>query len=80
MAVGAVSGRTNGAGRAKPDATPAALVDDERTRRFHEAASPHLNDVYTLACYLMRNLDDAEDFRSAISGVYVISTATAAQP
>jgi RNA polymerase sigma-70 factor, ECF subfamily len=61
MVVGAVSGRTNGVGRAKPDATPAALIDDERTRRFHEAASPHLNDVYTLACYLMRNLDDAED-------------------
>ena len=29
--------------------------------RFHEAALPHLNDLYTLARYLMRNPDDAED-------------------
>jgi RNA polymerase sigma-70 factor (ECF subfamily) len=32
-----------------------------RARRFHDAASPYLNDVYTLAWYLMRNQDDAED-------------------
>jgi len=35
--------------------------DPERTRRFREAALPHLDDVYTLARYLMRNTTDAED-------------------
>ena len=29
--------------------------DPERTRRFREAALPHLDEVYTLARYLMRN-------------------------
>ena len=61
MAVEAVSGRTNGAGRAKPEAALPAPIDGDRTRRFHDAALPHLNDVYTLARYLMRNPDDAED-------------------
>jgi RNA polymerase sigma factor (sigma-70 family) len=35
--------------------------DAERTRRFREAALPHLDDVFTLAHYLMRNATDAED-------------------
>jgi RNA polymerase sigma-70 factor (ECF subfamily) len=35
--------------------------DAERTRRFREAALPHLDDVFTLAHYLMRNTADAED-------------------
>jgi RNA polymerase sigma-70 factor (ECF subfamily) len=35
--------------------------DAERTRRFREAALPHLDDVYTLARYLMRDAADAED-------------------
>jgi RNA polymerase sigma-70 factor (ECF subfamily) len=35
--------------------------DAERTRRFREAALPHLDDVFTLARYLMRDGADAED-------------------
>ncbi|MGJ4949238.1 sigma-70 family RNA polymerase sigma factor [Bradyrhizobium sp. HKCCYLS20291] len=35
--------------------------DPERARRFREAALPHLDDVYTLARYLLRNPADAED-------------------
>jgi RNA polymerase sigma-70 factor, ECF subfamily len=38
-----------------------AVTEQERMRRFHDAALPHLDDVYTLARYLMRNTDDAED-------------------
>jgi RNA polymerase sigma-70 factor, ECF subfamily len=34
---------------------------DERARRFSDAALPHLDDVFTLARYLMRNAADAED-------------------
>jgi RNA polymerase sigma-70 factor (ECF subfamily) len=35
--------------------------DPERARRFRDAALPHLDDVYTLARYLLRNPSDAED-------------------
>jgi RNA polymerase sigma-70 factor (ECF subfamily) len=37
--------------------------DDEqaKARRFREAALPHLDDVFTLARYLMRNSADADD-------------------
>jgi RNA polymerase sigma-70 factor (ECF subfamily) len=35
--------------------------DADRSRRFREAALPHLDDVYTLARYLMRDAVDAED-------------------
>jgi RNA polymerase sigma-70 factor, ECF subfamily len=35
--------------------------DAERARRFREAALPHLDDVYTLARYLLRDASDAED-------------------
>ena len=38
-----------------------AVAEQERVRRFHDAALPHLDEVYTLARYLMRNTDDAED-------------------
>jgi RNA polymerase sigma-70 factor, ECF subfamily len=34
---------------------------DDQARRFRDAALPHLDDVYTLARYLMRNAADAED-------------------
>jgi RNA polymerase sigma-70 factor (ECF subfamily) len=35
--------------------------DPERIRRFRDAALPHLDDVYTLARYLLRNGADADD-------------------
>jgi RNA polymerase sigma factor (sigma-70 family) len=35
--------------------------DPDRARRFRDAALPHLDDVFTLARYLMRNSPDAED-------------------
>ncbi|UFZ08300.1 sigma-70 family RNA polymerase sigma factor [Bradyrhizobium ontarionense] len=35
--------------------------DPDKARRFREAALPHLDDVYTLARYLLRNPADAED-------------------
>jgi RNA polymerase sigma-70 factor, ECF subfamily len=38
-----------------------ADAEQERMRRFRDAALPHMDDVYTLARYLMRNATDAED-------------------
>jgi RNA polymerase sigma-70 factor (ECF subfamily) len=38
-----------------------ATGEQERARRFRDAALPYLDDVYTLARYLMRNPADAED-------------------
>src|SRR5271167_2814262 len=38
-----------------------AVAEPERMRTFQAAALPHLDDVYTLARYLMRNTQDAED-------------------
>jgi RNA polymerase sigma-70 factor (ECF subfamily) len=35
--------------------------DAEKARRFRDAALPHLDDVYTLARYLMRDDADAQD-------------------
>jgi RNA polymerase sigma factor (sigma-70 family) len=35
--------------------------DSAKAQRFREAALPHLDDVYTLARYLLRNADDADD-------------------
>jgi RNA polymerase sigma-70 factor, ECF subfamily len=37
------------------------LEDPGRARRFHEQALPHLDEVYTLARYLLRNRADADD-------------------
>jgi RNA polymerase sigma-70 factor, ECF subfamily len=39
----------------------AANDDPERARRFRDATLPHLDDVYTLARYLLREPADAED-------------------
>jgi RNA polymerase sigma-70 factor (ECF subfamily) len=38
-----------------------ASGDPEKTRRFRDAALPHLDAVYTLARYLLRDSADAED-------------------
>ncbi|HXQ84480.1 MAG TPA: sigma-70 family RNA polymerase sigma factor [Xanthobacteraceae bacterium] len=38
-----------------------AHAEHERARRFRDAALPYLDDVFTLARYLMRNAADAED-------------------
>jgi RNA polymerase sigma-70 factor (ECF subfamily) len=35
--------------------------NDDKTERFKALALPHLDDVYTLARYLMRNASDADD-------------------
>jgi RNA polymerase sigma factor (sigma-70 family) len=35
--------------------------EQDKARRFREAALPHLDDVFALARYLMRNAADAED-------------------
>jgi RNA polymerase sigma-70 factor, ECF subfamily len=42
-------------------ATMSADGDADQARRFRDAALPHLDDVYTLARYLMREPADAED-------------------
>jgi len=49
--------------KAEPGAMPvnAANDDPEKKRRFRDAALPHLDDVYTLARYLLRDPTDAED-------------------
>jgi RNA polymerase sigma-70 factor (ECF subfamily) len=39
----------------------AGVDDDDKARRFRDAALPHLDDVYTLARYMLRNATDAED-------------------
>src|ERR1039458_8582356 len=63
-------GRWSKAGRAStcsnqagPTTMPvnAANDDPDKARRFRDAALPYLDDVYTLARYLLRNADDAED-------------------
>lgn len=38
-----------------------ADAEHDRARRFRDAALPHLDDVFTLARYLLRNVADAED-------------------
>jgi RNA polymerase sigma-70 factor, ECF subfamily len=36
-------------------------ADADKARRFRDAALPHLDDVYTLAGYLLRSPADADD-------------------
>lgn len=50
------SGRVRDARAMKGD-----VHDPERARRFRDAALPHLDEVYTLARYLLRNSADADD-------------------
>jgi RNA polymerase sigma-70 factor, ECF subfamily len=38
-----------------------ASDDEEKARRFRDAALPYLDDAYTLARFLMRNAADADD-------------------
>jgi RNA polymerase sigma-70 factor (ECF subfamily) len=57
--------RVDGSGRhpgvaEHPMADPVEQEHD-RVRRFRDAALPHLDDVFTLARYLMHNAADAED-------------------
>src|ERR1700690_2566999 len=49
--------------KAEPGTMPvkAANDDPDRARRFRDAALPCLDDVYTLARYLLRDAGDAED-------------------
>src|SRR4051812_22582759 len=53
------------AGRRRSSGTRSAMAGDmhdpERARRFRDAALPHLDEVYTLARYLLRNAADADD-------------------
>jgi RNA polymerase sigma-70 factor (ECF subfamily) len=63
-------GRPIEAGRAlafSPTTGPRAMPfnssgeDHDKAQRFRDAALPYLDDVYTLARYLLRNAEDAED-------------------
>jgi RNA polymerase sigma-70 factor (ECF subfamily) len=53
------------AGRRRSSGTRGAMAGDmhdpERARRFRDAALPHLDEVYTLSRYLLRNAADADD-------------------
>ena len=40
---------------------PPTSDDPDKVRRFRDAALPYLDDVYTLARYLLRDASDAED-------------------
>ena len=40
---------------------PGSDDDPEKAQRFRDAALPYLDDAYTLARYLLRDADDAED-------------------
>jgi RNA polymerase sigma-70 factor (ECF subfamily) len=58
------SGRVHAASvKAGPQTMPLNKTDEdpERARRFRELALPYLDDVYTLARYLLRDAADAED-------------------
>ena len=48
------------AGQQAMPITPSS-EDSDKAQRFRDAALPYLDDAYTLARYLLRNADDAED-------------------
>jgi RNA polymerase sigma-70 factor, ECF subfamily len=45
----------------RDEMTDDALADQDKATRFRDAALPYLDDVYSLARYLMRNAADADD-------------------
>jgi RNA polymerase sigma-70 factor, ECF subfamily len=45
----------------RDEMTDGAHADQDKVSRFRDAALPYLDDVYTLARYLMRNAADADD-------------------
>src|SRR3954453_405086 len=49
------------ASAARPGMVIGEANDPEQARRFRDAALPHLDAVYTLARYLLRDASDAED-------------------
>ena len=53
--------RSGRAQSARCGAMAGDVHDPERARRFRDAAMPHLDEVYTLSRYLLRNAADAED-------------------
>src|SRR4051812_38634112 len=57
------TGRSGTSARAERKAMPVNAPDDDpgKARRFRDAALPHLDEVYTLARYLLRDPVDAED-------------------
>jgi RNA polymerase sigma factor (sigma-70 family) len=55
----AATSSANTGKRAMPVSTSSDNPD--RARRFRDIALPHLDEAYTLARYLLRNADDAED-------------------
>jgi RNA polymerase sigma-70 factor, ECF subfamily len=59
---GSVDQTAGASGRAGRDSMTSNPDDEhEKARRFRDAALPYLNDAYTLARYLLRNVADAED-------------------
>jgi RNA polymerase sigma-70 factor (ECF subfamily) len=53
--------RPSGARSARCEAMAGETGDPERARRFRDAALPHLDEVYSLARYLLRSAADADD-------------------
>lgn len=45
----------------KAMAADSDTIEHDKARRFGDATLPYLDDVYTLACHLMRNVNEAED-------------------
>jgi len=52
---------TRGVGRSSMRSEERAEPDHIRANRFHDLALPHLDDVYSLARYLLGNAADADD-------------------